>query len=296
MDLTRAIPLIASLAVIFGVARVADALAPDLRDGFFSRERVVPALIHRPITAAKEEAVAAGLDVVVSQGDLGAKQPKDLVLAQSPAPGARLRPGQPIRLTVSPGILPPNVVGKTVDQARAELLLAGWSAAPELERRAVPNASPNVVLDQRPGPDELAPDKGPVTLVVPAASLTGGRLTRMSDGGTAADAVDGKLETAVWPATGPPSWVEVRLASPSTVGVVNLVAATTEDLLVTVELWAWDTRGRFFPLHLFTTGVTDGATLSAQLDAPAQEVVSLRIVTTETTGSLGWREIEALAP
>ena len=83
---------------------------------------------------------------------------------------------------------------------------------------------------------------------------------------------------------------------PSTVGVVNLVAATTEDLLVTIELWAWDARGRFIPLHLFTTGVTDGATLSAQLDPPAQEVVKLRIVATETTSPIGWREIEALEP
>jgi hypothetical protein len=46
---------------------------------------------------------------------------------------------------------------------------------------------------------------------------------------------------------------------------------------------------------LFNTVVTDGATLSAQLEAPAREVVKLRIVTTETASPIGWREIEALA-
>jgi hypothetical protein len=296
MPLMRAVPLLASVAVLFGATHLAGALAPDLRDGFGSEERVVPALVDQPITEAKEDAAAAGLEVVVTRGDPDAQQPKDLVLAQTPAPGAQLHRGQPVRLTVSPGILPPNVVGKTIDQARAELLLAGWSAAPELERRAVPGTSPNVVLNQRPGRDELAPDRGPVTLIVPSGSLTVGRLTSTSSGRTAAEAVDGKLETIAWPSAGPPSWVEVSLVSPSTIGVVNLVAATTEDLLVTIELWAWDARGHFFPLHLFTTGVTDGATLSARLDAPAHEVVKLRIVTTETTSSIGWREIEALAP
>jgi hypothetical protein len=296
MKLMLAVPLIASLAVIFSVARLAEAIAPDLRNGFFAGGHVVPALVGRPITEANAVAAADGLEIVVARGDPGAKQPKDLVLTQSPAPGLPLRRGKPVRLTVSPGIMPPNVVGKTVDQARAELLLAGWKAAPELERRAVPGASPNVVLEQRPAPDELAPDKGSVTLLVSATSLTVGRLTSTSDGGAAAETVDGKLETAGWPAAGPPSWIEVRLASPSTVGVVNLVAATVDETSATVELWAWDARGRFFPLQLFNTIVTDGATLSAHLAAPAQEVVSLRIATTETTSSIGWREIEALAP
>jgi hypothetical protein len=58
----------------------------------------------------------------------------------------------------------------------------------------VPDTGPNVVLNQRPGRDELAPDRGPVTLIVPLGSLTVGRLTSMSDGGTAAETVDGKLE------------------------------------------------------------------------------------------------------
>lgn len=77
-------------------------------------------------------------------------------------------------------------------------------------------------------------------------------------------------------------------------GVVNLVAATTRDTPVTVELWAWDSSGRFAPLHLFNALVADGATLSARLDAPAREIVKLRIATTATTSSIGWREIEAL--
>jgi PASTA domain len=295
MKLMIAVPLIASLAVVFGVARVAGALAPGLREGFFSGGQVVPTLVNRPIGEAKEAAAAAGLEVVVTRGDPGAKQPQDLVVAQSPEPGLQLRRGKQIRLTVSPGMYPPNVVGKTVDQARAELLLEGWRAAPELERRAMPGANPTLVLDQRPGPDELAPDKGPVTLIVPSASLTVGRLTRTSEGGAAAETVDGKLETVAWPTGGPPSWVEVSLAGPATVGAVNLVAATVQDTPATVEIWAWDASGRFFPLHLFAGVVTDGATLSAQLDSPAPEVVKLRIATTEATSSIGWREIEALA-
>lgn len=176
MKMIIAVPLLASLAVVFFAAQLAGALAPDLRDRLFSQGQVVPALMNRPIAEANEVAGTAGLAVVVTQGDPGARQPKDIVLAQSPAPGARLRPGEPLRLTVSPGMIPPNVVGKTVDQARVELLLAGWSAAPEIERRTASNASPNVVVDQRPGPEDLAPDKGPVTLIVPSASLTVGRL------------------------------------------------------------------------------------------------------------------------
>ena len=294
MKMIVAVPLLASLAVVLVAAQLASSLAPDLRDGLFAQSQAVPALVNRSLTEAKEAAEAAGLAVVVIRGDPAAKQPKDIVLAQSPGPGAHLRRGKTIRLTVSPGMTPPNVVGKTVDQARAELLLAGWSAAPELERRTVPNVGRNVVLDQRPGPDELAPDKGPVTLIVPSASLTVGRQTATNYGGAAADAVDGRSETVAWPTADPPSWVEVSLAGPSTVGVVNLVAATTRDTPVTVELWAWDSSGHFAPLYLLNALATDGATLSANLDEPAQEVVKLRIVTTATTSSIGWREIEAL--
>lgn len=294
MKSMRVIPLFASLAVVLFAVWLAGSLAPDLRDGLFSPGQVVPALVNRSITEANDAAGMAGLAVAVIRGDPGAEQPKDLVMAQSPAPGAHLRRGKPVRLTVSPGIFPPDVVGKTVDQARAELLLAGWSAAPELERRTVPGASPTVVLDQRPGPDKLVPDRGPVTLIVSLVSLTVGRLTSTSDGRTVAETVDGNLETGAWTAAELPSWVEVSLAGSSTVGVVNLVAATVHETPATVELWAWDASGRFFPLHIFNTAVADGATLSARLDVPAQEVVKLRIVTTETAGSIGWREIEAL--
>jgi hypothetical protein len=295
MKIIVAVPLLASLTIVFFAAQLADSLAPDLHDGLFSRGQVVPALVDRSITEATEAAGAAGLAIVVIRGDPAAKQPKGIVLAQSPAPGAYLQRGKPLRLTVSPGMAPPNVIGKTVDLARTELLLAGWSAAPELERRTVPNASPNLVLDQRPGPADLAPDKGPITLIIPSASLTVGRLTSTNGGRAAAEAVDGKSETVAWPPTGPPSWVEISLAGPSTVGVVNLVAATARDTPVTVELWAWDSSGHFEPLYLFNAFVTDGATLSARLDTPAQDVVKLRIATTATTSQIGWREIEALA-
>src|SRR6185295_17705957 len=102
-----------------------------LREGLFSSGQVVPALENKPLAEANEVAGAAGLAVVVTRGDPSAKQPKDLVLAQSPAAGGHLRRAESVRLTVSPGLVPPNVVGKTVDQARAALLLEGWSAAPE---------------------------------------------------------------------------------------------------------------------------------------------------------------------
>jgi len=296
MKLILTVPLIASLAVLFGAAQVAGAFAPDLRESFFSNGQAVPRFVDQSITEATAAAAAADVEVMVVRGDPEAKQPKDLVLAQTPAPGKRLRRGQPVRLTVSPGVFPPNVVGKTVDQARAELLLADWKAAPELERRALPGAPPNVVLEQRPAPDELAPDKGPITLIVPSASLTVGRPTMTSDGRSVAEAVDGTLETGAWATAGQPGWVEVSLAGPATIGVVNLVAATVQETPAAVELWAWDVNGRFFPLHLFTTVVTDGATLSAQLDTVAHEVVKLRIVTTKADSAIGWREIEALAP
>jgi PASTA domain-containing protein len=295
MKLLVVLPLVASVAVVFFAARVADSLAFDWH-GLLDRGPVAPSLVNRPITEANEVADNAGLTVVVSRVDASAKQPRDVVVAQSPGPGAHLRPGEPIRLTVSPGLLAPNVIGRTVDQARADLLQAGWSAAAEVETRGVAAGSPNLVLDQRPRADELVSDRAPVTLIVPLVSLTVGRPTSTSAGPAAAEAVDGKRETVAWPTGDAPCWVEVNLAGPSRVGAVNLVAATARDTPATIEVWAWDAGGRFLPLYLFTTNVTDGATLHGQLPAPAENVVKLRIATTATESPIGWREIEAIAP
>src|SRR5262249_37054976 len=182
MKLILAVPLLASLAVVLVVARLAGSLLPSLPGGLFSPNRTVPSLVNRSLAEATALAQAAGLTVSITRGDPNLGQVKDTVLAQAPPAGAQLRGGDTVRLTVSPGLKPPNVVGKTLDQARADLLLAGWSAAPEPEVRTVAGALPNVVLEQRPGPDDLAPSKGTVTLVIPSASLTVGRPTLTSYG------------------------------------------------------------------------------------------------------------------
>lgn len=285
------IPMLASIGVIALILTAYPSFVASFVNG--SRAVSAPSLAGRRIAEAEQAARDLGLRTEVARVEASESAPKDVIIDQDPRPGARLEPGGAVRLVVSGGLRPPDVTGKTVDQARVELIIRGWKPNPDVETR-LGNAAPNVVIDQRPGPGDAVPEKGAVTLVVAVPNLALGKLTRTSTGAAAPEAVDGQASTVAWPAGSGPSWLEIELGVPTTVAALSLVPAVERPGPAVIEVWGWDVSGRFYPLQLLPQDVADGKAISARLPQPAINVIRLRIATTSSASPLGWREISVL--
>ena len=282
------IPLLCSLGVVALVLFAYTAGLPALAGP--APTRVAPTLANRSLTQARDVAERQGIELNVAARIPTEDLPKDQVIEQNPPPGSALAPGQAIDVTVSGGLKPPRVVGKTLDQARVDLLVAGWPVAPEVETRPA-GGPPNVVVAQKPAPDEAVDARTPVTLIVSQRDLAYNKPTRTSAGQTAAEAVDGQEATAVRLADRPPRWLEIDFGAPVTVASVALQPLVAQPGSLVVELWAWDAGGKFFPLQLITEEVADGQTLQVRLPQPAEGIVRLRVATTVAPAGFGWREI-----
>lgn len=288
------LPLVFSLGVVGSLLGLYGAAAPKLFRGPTSLP--APTLTERTLDEAIEAARLQGVAVAVADRKPTENLPKNMVIAQEPPPGSHLKRDEPVKLTLSAGLLPPSVVGKTLEQARIALIVAGWSAVPQVETRPTGGSGPNLVVDQRPKPDEAVEQKGPVTLVVGITNLAHGKTVRTSLGGLAPEAVDGQPATVAWVPGVVAGWIEIDLGGPSTVGAISLQLAQEQPGPATIELWAWDVNNRFFPIHAFTQDTADNLTLTARLAQPAANLTRLRVATTTAPSPIGWREITILQP
>jgi hypothetical protein len=289
MKLMTALPVLASAGVMFFVFQAFTSVAPRFSERFQFVQ--APTLTDRTLGEAEDAARTQGLQITVASSQPTDDAPKDVVVAQTPRPGSRMRRGDVVKLTLSAGLRPPSVTGKSLDEARAALIRAGWIVAPEVETRPGNGSAPGVVMEQRPRADEVAPQKGSVSLVIAERNLAFGRGVQKSTGGSAPEATDGQEGSVAWLPGNLPQWIEVNFGAPATITEVSLLAAIEKPGSATVELWAWDANGRFFPVQLFNQEVSDNAALTARLAQPASNVVRLRVVTTAATAPLGWREI-----
>lgn len=137
----------------------------------------VPELRGTPLPEARERLAAAGLEAArISEMEAG--EPAGTVLRQSPAPGRSVRPGTGVDLAVSAGPVAaeervvPDVVGREVEAAEAELLEAGL--APGRVDAAPADAPRGTVVDQWPPAGALAGPGAAVRLRVSSGPGEGG--------------------------------------------------------------------------------------------------------------------------
>jgi len=117
---------------------------------------------------ARIEAAALVAGEVRRERD-GGREP-GTVIEQSPSPGAQVRPGSRIDLTLAaPAIRVPGVVGLDLEEARRSLASAGVTAI-ETQIRATDEAAPGRVVDQEPAPGVLAPGAEPAVRISVAAA------------------------------------------------------------------------------------------------------------------------------
>jgi serine/threonine-protein kinase len=103
-----------------------------------------------------------------TQRPVESTRPKGTVVAQSPRPGARLREGQAITLSVSTGpalVSVPDVVGLNEQAARNELEAAGFEVEVVEEATDVVEEG-GVVLAQNPAGGASRPKGSAVTITI----------------------------------------------------------------------------------------------------------------------------------
>lgn len=291
------IPLLATLGLLAVAAGSIMYFIPQMFSGLQITD--VPALTGHTLTEARGIAEASGLQIKLGETIPTDDQPKGTVLSQDPTPDKRVRRGSEVKVNVSAGIRPPNVVGKPLDEARAVLVRAGWSVA-SVETRADAPGAAGTVVDMKPNAAEPADDRRQgITLYVasgtaagPATNVAG---VRFENGQTAGpEMTDGKTDTAAYLNKAAPTWLELDLTQPGTVTGVELVTAQDHPGVTVHEVWVWTTDGQFRGMHTFVGPTSDGQTLSVRFDAPVQNVRAVRIATTQASGRVGWREIRIL--
>ncbi|MGB9802600.1 Stk1 family PASTA domain-containing Ser/Thr kinase [Desulfofundulus sp.] len=132
-------------------------LGPDLRE--------VPDLYRLPLEEARIRLSEKGL-VLAEQVQRGYDDsvPPDLIFQQSPAAGQRVAPNTPVTVYLSMGPKPrqskvPNLIGLTVEQARAKLAENNLSMDENVEWVESTDYFQNQVISQDPAPDSVV-DQG----------------------------------------------------------------------------------------------------------------------------------------
>jgi len=136
-----------------------------------------PGLVDKTKTQAEQAAKRLGFKVKFAPGQYSEKKAKDVVLAQDPAPGAKIVSGGTLVLTLSLGperYIIPDIVGKPIDDAMLEL--ADAKLVPERVDEFSDLYGANLVIKtDPPGGGEVVPNtkitvtvsKGPAPIRLP---------------------------------------------------------------------------------------------------------------------------------
>jgi eukaryotic-like serine/threonine-protein kinase len=129
---------------------------------------VVPDVRRKPFTIAKTELEGKGLKVVIARRN-HATVPKDQVISQSIPAGTTVPAGQTITLTVSDGpkkVPVPTVEGETEEQAKSELVAAGFKVTVVHSTEGSCLFTPGRVCDQSPAGGTQADEGSTVVITV----------------------------------------------------------------------------------------------------------------------------------
>ena len=114
---------------------------------------VVPALVGDSLADATAALGAVGLSSLVSGNEESSTSPEGSILEQDPAAGTRVDRGTTVRVVIAvapPKVVPvPNLVGQSVDAARAALTAVGLGLAVTAQR-PTPGTPAGIVVGQDP--------------------------------------------------------------------------------------------------------------------------------------------------
>jgi hypothetical protein len=152
--------LVFGLAVI-GITRVFGD-APSIVKG---ATQSVPSLAGKSVEEARKVAAEQGLELLVIGERPSDRYPVGQVMHQSPVPGWHPYEKEPVRVTLSNGVLVPNLVGLSITEAAKQANQRGWKIA-RVETGASNGTEHASVIMQSPPPDNLLDAPGEFALVV----------------------------------------------------------------------------------------------------------------------------------
>lgn len=125
----------------------------------------VPSMLGKSVEEAQRIASEQDMELLVVGARESDRYPAGQILQQSPVPGWRPYDKQPIRVTVSAGVLVPDFVGKPFVDAAKQANQLGWKIA-RVEPSIGGSQPATTVLIQSPGPGSLVPAPGELALVI----------------------------------------------------------------------------------------------------------------------------------
>ena len=143
-------------------------LGSFITDWLFPEDVVVPKIVGMSKAEAEAELKSLGLILTVETEVFDNEIPKDHIISQEPQANRKVKPNREIMVRVSKGveyIHMPNVVGKSVREARLELTQAGFTLGEE-DEVFEPELALNTVVKQEPASGDFIPKGTLVNLVV----------------------------------------------------------------------------------------------------------------------------------
>jgi len=125
----------------------------------------VPSLQGKTVAEAQQIANQSDTQLLVVGERESDRYPAGQIMHQTPVPGWHLYDRQPLRVTVSTGVIVPDVLGKSINEAAKQANELGWKVA-RVEPAPRKGAEATTILMQSPEPGELVHAPGELALVI----------------------------------------------------------------------------------------------------------------------------------
>jgi hypothetical protein len=113
---------------------------------------------------------------------------------------------------------------------------------------------------------------------------------------TPANVIDGDIES-IWNAgAGPEQWIQIDTGSPRSLRAIRLAVSQYPEGETVHQIWVGADAVSMFQVHEFAGFTRDSDVLEFIADGPLENIRFIKIVTTQSSSWVAWREIEILAP
>lgn len=162
------LPAIAALlgCVVFAVALFQLSRLDELLPRFNIPKNIeFPGIVALSLNDARTRANSLGLELVVMGERPSERYPSGTIVQQSPVAGWKVDAERALRVTISSGLIVPDVRGKSLQDAQSRLTRIGWSI-PRIEYTRANGAQAGVVDLQFPAPGGRVEAPGEMVLAI----------------------------------------------------------------------------------------------------------------------------------
>jgi hypothetical protein len=153
--------LLTFLLIVLGIIHYVGETPPIVKGAVLT----VPSLAGKTVDEARKVAAENEMELLVVGERPSDRYSAGQIMHQSPVPGWRPYDKQPLRVTLSSGVVVPNLVGLSITDAAKQANQRGWKIA-RVESGPSDGAERATVLMQSPPPANLVDAPGEVALVV----------------------------------------------------------------------------------------------------------------------------------